>query len=91
MAITVLTACARKNRPAAGRRIITDEEVAEQVDYAYRHNYAGFGCETVAVAPYCDPGCPLKVRGSAPAPPFAAATGKVAGPSGPDEPTHRSG
>ncbi|MDM8008440.1 MAG: hypothetical protein QUV05_20065 [Phycisphaerae bacterium] len=67
MTLVVLTAWARKNRPLEGRRVITDEEVAEQVDSAYRADYAGFGCETEAIAPYCDPGCPLKTRAPSPA------------------------
>lgn len=62
MTLVVLTAWARKNRPLDGRRVITDEEIVEQVDSAYRTDYAGFGCETEAVAPYCDPRCPLKAR-----------------------------
>jgi len=67
MAVLVLKGWATRNRPLGGKRIITDEEIGSQVDVAYRNNYAGFGCETEAIAPYCDPGCPLKTRASSPA------------------------
>ena len=62
MAVVVLTAWARKNRPLEGRRVITGEEIAKQVYSAYRADYDGFGCETEAVAPYCDARCPLRRR-----------------------------
>lgn len=62
MTVIILMAWAKKNRPLEGRRVITDEEIAQQVDSAYRTDYDSFGCETEAVAPYCDPRCPLRKR-----------------------------
>lgn len=68
LAVDVLIPWARKNRPPAGKRVITETEVKAQTAAAYLKHYRGHGCDEPAVVPYCDPGCPLYARGhSAPA------------------------
>lgn len=62
IAVACLRAWALKNRPAEGRRIITNEEIAEQTACAYAKDYRGCGCEEAAVRPFCVPDCPLRTR-----------------------------
>ena len=60
--VAALQRWAHKNRPANGRRIITDMEIEQQVDSAFKKAYRGFGCSESAVRPYCAPECPLYAR-----------------------------
>ena len=62
MAVAVLEAWARRNRPTDGKRIITGTEISSQVTSAYDRGYRGCGCDDPAVSPYCDPSCPLQKR-----------------------------
>jgi len=62
LAVTLLQAWARKNRPQNGKRIITNKEIQAQAKGAYEKPYRSCGCEDPAVAPYCDDGCPLYGR-----------------------------
>lgn len=71
IAIAALEAWAAKNRPQAGKRIITPEEIAEQARSAFARRYRGCGCEHPAVAPYCLPECPLRSRNQTPADPVS--------------------
>ena len=48
-----------KNRPENKKRIITSEEIAEQVCWAYRGNYTGYGCQEEIIQYFCDMNCPL--------------------------------
>ena len=57
-----LMAWASKNRPEDGKRIITEAEITEQAACAYGKEYRACGCEDPAVAPYCEPGCPVNER-----------------------------
>lgn len=59
VAVAALNAWAAKNRPARGRRVITEEEIFAQVSGAYMRDYRSCGCGDPAVAPYCEPACPL--------------------------------
>ena len=59
-AIATLTTWASKNRPKGNKRIITEPEIAEQINSAYSKDYRGCGCEDPAVRPYCHPDCPLR-------------------------------
>jgi len=59
LAETALMAWARKNRPTDGKRIITNQEITDQVKYAFERTYRSFGCEEPAIATYCDKACPL--------------------------------
>lgn len=63
IAVASLVAWSAKNRPRDGRRIITPNEVAAQVSYAYSRSYRGCGCESAAVRPFCNNRCPLYRRG----------------------------
>jgi len=58
--IAVLLDWANRNRPASGKPIISETQVKEQAEWAYRRNYRSCGCEDPAIHPYCDPSCPLK-------------------------------
>jgi hypothetical protein len=64
--VASLIAWAAKNRPADGRRTITEAEIIEQTCSAYQRVYRSCGCEDPAVRPYCAPTCPLS-RGRHPA------------------------
>ena len=59
VAVAGLTAWASKNRPEDGKRIITEAEITEQAECAYRKEYRACGCEEPTGAPYCEPGCPV--------------------------------
>jgi len=59
LAVTLLQAWTRKNRPQNGKRILTAKEVQKQAEDAYEKPYRSCGCEDPAVAPYCDERCPL--------------------------------
>jgi hypothetical protein len=60
LAVALLHAWARKNRPQNGKRIITEQEIQTQAKSAYDKPYRSCGCEDPAVAPYCDERCPLR-------------------------------
>jgi len=59
IAVAALLAWAAKNRPRNGKGQITDQEVREQADAAYKRGYRGFGCDDPAVRPFCAQECPL--------------------------------
>jgi hypothetical protein len=59
LALAVLKAWAKKNHPADGKGIITDQEVEYQTKSAFENSYRSLGCEEPAVAAYCDKNCPL--------------------------------
>ena len=62
VAIAALRTWALKNRPADGKRVITEKEIIGQIKYVFSRNYRGYGCETEAVAPFCQPQCPVLNR-----------------------------
>jgi len=53
---------ALKNKPMNGKRVIGEAEIRSQASYAYDHSYAGFGCNSPAIEPFCDPSCSLRQR-----------------------------
>jgi hypothetical protein len=61
IALAALRAWALKNRPADGRRIVTDFEIISQTRHAYAKPYRGCGCEEPAVRGFCGEGCPVRV------------------------------
>lgn len=61
LALVMLKAWARKNRPTDRKRIITDPEITYQAKCAFQNSYRSFGCEEPAIAAYCDEDCPLYV------------------------------
>ena len=60
--LACLRAWAGKNRPADGKGIIVDSEIAQQTASAYASSYRGCGCEDPAISPYCDPSCGIRSR-----------------------------
>lgn len=62
LARPLLRAWARKNRPAGGKRVITDHEIIQQIGVAYTGRYRGYGCEDPIIARYCDEQCPVLRR-----------------------------
>ena len=62
VAVAGLAAWASKNHPEDGKRIITEAEITEQAACAYGKEHRACGCEDPAVAPYCEPGCPVNER-----------------------------
>ena len=62
LAVSTLLAWSMKNRPRDGKRIITETEVKAQTAHAYLKEYRGYGCEEPAIAPFCDPACPIFPR-----------------------------
>lgn len=62
LVVAVLREWARKNHPANGKGIITTCEIKAQAAYAFMKEYRGAGCEDPAVAPYCDPDCPIYAK-----------------------------
>ncbi|MDD5133979.1 MAG: hypothetical protein PHP01_01040 [Phycisphaerae bacterium] len=62
LTIVTLTAWARKNKPKDGKRIITDQEIESQAQFAYQRDYRGCGCEEAVIASFCDNNCHLASR-----------------------------
>ena len=62
LAISTLTAWARKNRPNNGKGIITDREIVAQTQYAYDKDYRSYGCEEPTIAQHCDSACPIYAK-----------------------------
>jgi hypothetical protein len=60
IALAALRRWARKNRPVNGKRVIRENEIRSQVSYAFENSYTGYGCDSPAVAPFCEQSCPLK-------------------------------
>jgi hypothetical protein len=60
IAVAVLKTWALKNRPINHKRIIPDSEILSQASYAYNKSYVGYGCDSEAVKPFCEPSCPVK-------------------------------
>jgi hypothetical protein len=58
--VSALKTWALKNRPANGKRVIIHDEIVSQASDAFSRSYTGFGCESEAVRPFCDPSCWVK-------------------------------
>lgn len=59
IAVSALKTWALKNRPIHGKKVIQDAEILSQASYAYDNSYMGYGCDSPAIAPFCDPSCPV--------------------------------
>jgi len=59
VAIAALQTWAIKNRPRKGKTIITEHEIVEQAEYAFKKDYRSYGCSSEAVIPFCEPYCPV--------------------------------
>ncbi len=62
----ILKSWANKNKPDDNKRIITEKEIVEQTLSAFKNGYRGYGCDSEAVAPFCDSNCPLKQKSANP-------------------------
>jgi hypothetical protein len=51
-----------KNRPNEDKRIITPKEIEEQVRWAFKKSYTGYGCRELVIESFCDPECPVTLR-----------------------------
>jgi len=60
IAVAALKTWALKNKPLKNKRIIPDSEILSQASYAYSKSYVGYGCDSEAVKPFCEPSCPVK-------------------------------
>ena len=60
MAVAALKTWALKNRPINGKGVIRDSEIVSQTSDAYAKSYAGCGCDSEAIKPFCEPSCPVK-------------------------------
>jgi len=57
LAVAALKSWALKNRPPNGKSVIRDTEILSQASDAYSKSYAGYGCQTPAIKPFCDTSC----------------------------------
>jgi len=60
VAVAALKTWALKNRPIHGKAGIRESEILSQTSYAYDNSYMGYGCDSPAIAPFCEPSCPVK-------------------------------
>jgi hypothetical protein len=59
IAVAALKTWALKNRPTNGKKVIRESEILSQTASAYENTYLGYGCESPAIAPFCEPSCPV--------------------------------
>lgn len=59
MAVATLKTWALKNKPSNGKGIIQDSEILSQTRDAYNKPYSGYGCNSEAINPFCEPSCPV--------------------------------
>lgn len=58
--VAALREWSKKNKPLAGKHVITDTEIKAQTTCAFAKTYAGCGCNDPAVQPFCDPVCRVR-------------------------------
>ena len=59
LTVAALSEWSKRNRPIEGKRIITEQEIEEQVLWAYKNNYTGYGCQEPVIRAFCDTMCPV--------------------------------
>ena len=59
--IAILKVWSKKNTPAMGRKVMKEAGITSQVEYAYKKNYKGFGCTSVALRQFCDKRCRINI------------------------------
>ena len=62
VSVAALKVWSLKNRPQGGKGVITGQEIVDQAQYAFERNYRGCGCESPAISPHCQEGCPVKSK-----------------------------
>lgn len=60
IAIAALKTWALKNKPLNHKKIIPDSEILSRTSYVYNKSYIGYGCDSEAMKPFCEPSCPVK-------------------------------
>jgi len=60
VAVAALKIWATKNKPTNGKGVIREQEILEQTSYAYEHVYSGYGCDNLAIEPFCETSCSVK-------------------------------
>ena len=58
--VAALKTWALKNEPVDGKGVIRESEILSQTSCAYEKSYVGYGCESAAIKPFCDPSCPVR-------------------------------
>ena len=58
--VAALMTWALKNRPINGKEVIGETGIRSQTSCAYEKSYVGYGCESAAIKPFCEPSCPVK-------------------------------
>jgi len=60
MAVILLLQWRLKNKPKNSKRVITESEINDQVNWAYTKNYSGYGCEEAIIRSFCSNTCFIK-------------------------------
>jgi len=60
--IAILTNWRLKNHPEENKGIITASEIEEQVGWAFKKDYTGYGCNERVIESFCDPKCPVILK-----------------------------
>ncbi|MBL1214662.1 MAG: hypothetical protein D8M61_15075 [Ignavibacteriae bacterium] len=58
-AVVILNSWRLKNRPSENKRIITPDEIKEQIRWAYSKDYRGYGCHEPIIKSFCNKKCRL--------------------------------
>jgi len=60
--IAILTNWRLNNHPKENKGIITVSEIEEQVGWAFKKDYSGYGCNERVIESFCDPKCPVILK-----------------------------
>jgi TOTE conflict system primase-like protein len=58
-AVVILNSWRLKNKPSENKRIITPDEIKEQIRWAYSKDYRGYGCHEPIIKSFCNKKCRL--------------------------------
>lgn len=61
LAVILLLEWRYKNNPREGKRLITENEIINQVNWAYKNEYRGYGCEESVIKSFCSETCFLSI------------------------------
>lgn len=60
--VAALQEWSKKNQPTGGKRVITAMEIMAQATGAFEKDYRGCACDDPAIAPFCEPSCPIATK-----------------------------
>ena len=60
--IAILTNWRLNNHPKENKGIITASETEEQVGWAFKKDYSGYGCNERVIESFCDPKCQVILK-----------------------------